>query len=93
MCPKEIADLPIASQQEIAAFEERLRLRGQAIEAARMSLIERVREFVAAHGLNGGKTGRADYSKIVRLDEIERIRAALLEYDRVRATTDRKEQA
>ena len=70
--------------REIQEFEERLRIRGQLIESARLSLIQRVREFVEKHGRNGSKTGREDYSKVMPLSDIETLRIALDEYDRVR---------
>lgn len=37
-----------------------------------------VERFVADFGLNGSKTGRADYLRWVPLDRIEELRAALL---------------
>lgn len=78
---------PAEARDALEAFQEKLRRKAQAVEAARGSLIERVREFVEAHGSNGTKTGRSDYIKVVGLDEIERLRVALREYDRVRTRT------
>jgi hypothetical protein len=73
-------------------FRERLERRGAAIQAARVSLVERVREFVRDYGLVGGKTGRADYTRIVPLDRIEALRVALAELDRVRKITPTPEE-
>ena len=70
---------------EITRERARLARLGSATTAARMSLIERVREFVNERSRHGSKTGRPDYSVMVRLDEIEPLRIALDEYDRVRA--------
>lgn len=76
-------------QAEIDAFRDKLWRRHQATAAAQSSLLQRVREFVDAHARNGSKTGRADYTKIMRLDSLEPLRLALDEYDRVRAKGDR----
>jgi hypothetical protein len=75
------------NEREIAAFQDKLRIRGQLIESADISLHERVKEFIRKHGLNGGKTGREDYGKMIPLSDIEAIRVALDEYDRVRRDT------
>lgn len=72
-------------QAEIHRFEARLIQKNRATEAARLSLMERVREFVDSHGRNGSKTGRDDYSKMMPLSAFEPLRIALDEYDRVRA--------
>jgi rubrerythrin len=72
-----------STEREIAAFEDKLRIKGQLIESADISFHHRVREFIDKHGRNGAKTGRADYTKMIGLDEIEAIRVALDEYDRV----------
>lgn len=66
-------------------FRDALAKKGQAVTAARLSLDQRVREFVGKHCRNGGKGGRADYSKMIGLDEFEPMRVALDEYDRVAA--------
>lgn len=77
-------ELPPESQAELRAFKERLARRGSAQDAARTSLIQRVREFVAKHGFNGGKSGREDYTKLVPISDIDPLRIAVQEYDRVR---------
>lgn len=69
--------------KEVADFRDRLMRKATAIEAARESLIQRVREFVDAHGRNGSKTGRPDYVALISLDKIEPLRIALDEFDRV----------
>jgi hypothetical protein len=69
--------------EEVQAFKERLRRRGAARQAARLSLMQRVREFVNEFGRNGSKTGRPDYACTVTLDKFEPLRVALDEYDRV----------
>lgn len=72
------------AREEINAFSGRLARRGAAVEAARLSLMERVREFVNEHCRNGSKTARADYSKMITLDKLEALRAAFDELERVR---------
>lgn len=87
------------NREQVLAFQALLARKAQAVEAARVSLDARVREFVEAHGRNGSKTGRPDYVTVVGLDEVERLRIALREYDRVAAlpaqafaTSERKDE-
>jgi hypothetical protein len=82
-CPECGRGMTVTALAEIAGFRDRLARQGAATSAAGLSLMQRVREFVEAHSLHGSRTGRP----LMRMDEIERLRTALAEYDRVRATS------
>ena len=71
------------AQAEIAALEQRLRDMHAPRQAALTSLIERVREFVDkfCRG-HSSKTGRPDYTRIVTLDVLEKLRIAFDEFQR-----------
>jgi hypothetical protein len=73
------------AEWELAEYEQRLRERGAPLQAAQLSLNERVREFVDTYARgHGSKAGRADYTRIVPLDVLEKLRNAFDEYARFR---------